>query len=311
MILFMGTAGVGKSTFLDILTSMFDEKDVGRMQNRLEREFGLEGVYDKQLVVASDIDENFTLDQAVLHSIVVGEGVTVCRKGKTTLSIRWKGHIAGSSNGVPGRYRDRDMSLLRRLFVILCKRVINRRNPNIVLHFESKEVPFFLFMMMWHYEELLLRRPGASIWDICEPKFKETRQSLMGQLSVVEGFLRCSKITASALVSIKLELAGMSLTDTGSYRAEHVLLLDARYEIVDEAEIRIKFPDGSVLVSDNEAVMSEDDLWKEFTAFSKNQHVKISMTKDVYEGVFHRYGILLVKQLPGFPKGAFVGIRRT
>lgn len=312
MLMFMGTAGVGKSTFMDILTSLFDDKDVARMQNRLEREFGLEGVYEKQLVVASDIDENFTLDQAVLHSIIVGEGVTVCRKGKTTLSIRWKGHLVASSNGVPGRYQDSDDSLTRRLWVVLCKKVIGgRRNPNIVLHFESKEVPFFLFMMMWHYEELLLRKPGASLWDICEPKFKETRQSLRGQLSVVEGFLRSAKITASALVKIKLELAGMSLSDTGAYKAEHVLLLDARYQVVDDCEVQVRFPDGSLLVADGEPVIAEDELTKEFASYAKNQHMKVSFNKDLYEGVFQRYGILHVRQLPGFPQGAFVGIKRT
>ena len=77
---FLGLAGTGKSTLLRLLSSLLEARDVGYLNNTLQKQFALEGIYDKLLYMALDIDENFQLDQATFQSMVVGEEVAVIRK---------------------------------------------------------------------------------------------------------------------------------------------------------------------------------------------------------------------------------------
>jgi hypothetical protein len=310
MNIFLGAAGTGKSSGLEMLKKVFDKGDVGLMQNRLEREFGLESFYKKKLVLGPDLNHKCTIDQGMLHSMIVGEGITVCRKNQRSLSVLWPAHLFWSLNVVPENLQDNDFSLLRRLFTTLFNIVLTKKYPNLLLDFEKFEIPIFLYLIVWHYHELLLQKPGASIWDICEPKFLEIRKNLLSQLNALEGFLRSPRLIRSALVEVKLDLAGMKIEDEQAYKREHLTLLDAKYEISQANQLYVRFPDKSVLkTTGSEPMMSEDDFWKEFDEY--NGANKIEAKQDVYRGVFGRYGILEARGLPGFHQGAFVGVRKA
>ena len=309
MVLLKGVGGTGKSTVFELHKKMFSKGQVATMQNTLEREFGLQSLYKKKLVLGPDLNHKFTLDQGMLHSMVVGEGVLICRKYLGAVSVLWSAHMMWSVNVIPGGYRDSGFSILRRWWTLFFSVVLTKKDPNLQHDFEKKEVPFYLFLIIWHYEELLLRKPGASIWDICEPKFLRTRKSLLGQLNRLEGFLRSTRLVRSALVQIKLDIAGVSLKDQEAYKVEHTLLCDAKYHATETGTIEIVFSDNSVLETSREPVVSEEDFWTAFGKYNKHEPKTAPVTRDMYDGVFQRYGILEVSGLPGYNKGAFVGVK--
>jgi hypothetical protein len=136
----------------------------------------------------------------------------------------------------------------------------------------------------------------------------EIRKRLLSQLNKLEGFLRSTRLVRSALVSIKLDLAGMKIEDEYSYKKEHLALLDACYEIPpDSSQVFIRFPDKSLVEARNEPVIGTDEFWDAFKSYHGKK--KLQIKEDMYRGLFSRYGIVEVKSLPGFHKGAFVGVR--
>ena len=183
----IGLAGTGKGSLLQMLKRLFHKMDIGLLSNRMEKVFGLESFYDKKLVLGLDLNEKLTLDQALMHSMIVGEGVTVSRKRLKAISVLWKAHLMMAVNQIPSKFQDNDFSLLRRLFPMRFWRAVAHPNPFMLKEFEEHEMAYYLYTIVWCYEELLGKRPGASLWEICEDKFRDTRKSLMSELSVLEG----------------------------------------------------------------------------------------------------------------------------
>jgi hypothetical protein len=69
----------------------------------------------------------------------------------------------------------------------------------------------------------------------------------------------------------------------------------------------IRFPDKSLVEARNEPVIGTDEFWDAFKSYHGKK--KLQIKEDMYRGLFSRYGIVEVKSLPGFHKGAFVGVR--
>jgi hypothetical protein len=311
MTIALGVAGTGKSTLLLFLHHLFERDNVGIMGNRIERVFGLYAFFDRMVVFGFDLNDKFPLDQAVLHSMICGEGVTVSRKRLSPLSILWSTHLVWAMNVLPKEYQDSDFSLLRRLVVFKFDKMIAKKYPNLMQDFHKLEAPFFLYQIILFYEQLLLRKPGASFWEICEPKFLATRRSLLGELSLLEGFLRCNKLDRSPVVQIKMDLAGMSEREKAQFSQDELPLLDARYTLVRGNNLVVRFPDNSYLhVSDSEPIIGQEEFWNTFQGYVKEQNKKKqSFTRDMWTGVFHRYGIIEVFHLSHFASGAFAGIK--
>ena len=111
---FFGKGGTGKSTFIEVLLSYFAREMTGMVPNNASADFGLEGVYNKLLWYTLEVGPNYSLDQALFQSMVTGEPVSVARKGKVALSLRWSapGIICGNR---PPAWTDKSGSLSRRI----------------------------------------------------------------------------------------------------------------------------------------------------------------------------------------------------
>src|SRR5207248_2065598 len=100
-----------------LVASLLEARDIGYLNNSGQKTFSLDGLQDKLLYLALDIDENFTLDQVTWQSMVSGEEVSVTRKFKQPLTVIWKSHGGFAGNKLPG-WTDNAGSLSRRLVVI-------------------------------------------------------------------------------------------------------------------------------------------------------------------------------------------------
>tara|TARA_Y100000389_G_scaffold94672_1_gene91324 strand:- start:440 stop:2455 length:2016 start_codon:yes stop_codon:yes gene_type:complete len=109
-----GKAGTGKSTVVDkIIGQFYDMEDVGNLSNNTEKQFGLQNQYDKLVVIAPEVKEDFTLNQAEFQQIVSAERMTIARKNNSVWIGEWKVPISMAGNEMPG-WSDKAGSLQRR-----------------------------------------------------------------------------------------------------------------------------------------------------------------------------------------------------
>ena len=111
-----GLAGTGKSTLGALVEKLYEPQDVATIGNKIEAQFGLDGIYERLIWVCNEVRANFGLDQGHFQSMVTGERVPIGRKFKTALSVQWKspGWLSGNE---AFNYQDTSGSVARRTLV--------------------------------------------------------------------------------------------------------------------------------------------------------------------------------------------------
>jgi len=184
---FFGMAGTGKSTLLRLAASMFEARDVGYMSNTLQKTFALEGIVNKKVYFALDIDGNFQLDQVTWQSMVVGEEVSVTRKFKSPLEVRWVIQGGFAANKLPN-WTDNAGSLQRRFIVVELLRKVTNSDPNM---FEKcrKMGDRFLKVIISAYHNMAEKYCNVSIKDVLPSKFKESEERAILELNALKAFI--------------------------------------------------------------------------------------------------------------------------
>lgn len=185
---FLGLAGTGKSSLLRLLASLFNPTDVGFLNNELQRTFSIEGIADKLVYFALDIDEHFGLDQATFQSMVCGEEVSVLRKYKTPVTTVWKSHGGFAGNKLPP-WTDNGGSLSRRLVIVEFMRIVKKVDPAL---FQNclKLKDRFLKVINAAYHYLTEKHAGSSIKDVMPPKFRESEKKALLELNILSSFIK-------------------------------------------------------------------------------------------------------------------------
>lgn len=184
---FLGLAGTGKSTLLRLLASLFDHQDVGYLNNQLQKQFALDGLYDKAFYLGLDIDGDFQLDQATFQSMVCGEEVSVIRKFKTPIVVNWRSQGGFAGNCLPN-WHDRGGSLLRRLIVIDFMKMVKNVDPNLFKAC-SLQKDRFLTVINMAYLDYTHRYANHSIRKFMPNRFKKSQEHIMKELNSVSSFI--------------------------------------------------------------------------------------------------------------------------
>jgi hypothetical protein len=184
---FLGVAGTGKSTCLRLVASMLEARDVGYLNNALQRTFALEGIYDKLLYMALDIDEKFELDQTTFQSMVCGEEVAVTRKHKKPLTKVWAIHGGFAGNKLPP-WTDNGGSLSRRLVIIEYLRVVTKSDPNLFQKcLEQRDR--FLKVTISAYHDMTQKYGDRNIKDVLPAKFLQAEKTALKELNPLVTFI--------------------------------------------------------------------------------------------------------------------------
>lgn len=185
---FLGLAGTGKSTSLRLVASLLEARDVGYLNNTLQKTFALEGIFDKLIYLALDIDESFQLDQATFQSMVVGEEVAVLRKYKRPLTVLWNIHGGFAGNKLPN-WTDNGGSLSRRLVVIEFLQPVTRCDPNL---FEKclRMKDRFIKVINSAYHDLSRKYKDRGIKEVIPAKFKKSEAQALLELNVLMAFIK-------------------------------------------------------------------------------------------------------------------------
>jgi len=185
---FLGMAGTGKSTLLRLVASLFEPRDVGYLNNSLQRTFAVEGIFDKRVYMALDIDEHFQLDQATFQSMVCGEEVSVLRKFKKPLTIVWNIQGGFAGNKLPN-WTDNGGSLSRRLIIIEFMQPIAKCDPNLFencLAIRNR----FLKVIVSTYEQMCHSFKDRGIKEVIPEKFKKSEEKALKELNTLSAFVQ-------------------------------------------------------------------------------------------------------------------------
>ncbi len=192
-IYFLGLAGTGKSTLLRLVAALLETRDIGYLNNSLQKTFSLDGIHDKLLYLALDIDENFQLDQVTWQSMVSGEEVSVSRKYKRPITVIWKSHGGFAGNKLPG-WTDNAGSLSRRLVIIEFLTPVSKSDPNL---FEKclKMKDRFMKVINAAYLDMARKYQHQGIKEVLPEKFKKSEQKALVELNVLMSFIKeCCEI---------------------------------------------------------------------------------------------------------------------
>lgn len=190
---FLGLAGTGKSTSLRLVASLLEPRDLGYLNNTLQKTFALEGIFDKLLYLALDIDEHFQLDQATFQSMVAGEEVSVLRKYKRPLTVVWNSHGGFAGNKLPP-WTDNGGSISRRLIVVEFLQPVLRCDPNL---FEKCLAMKDRFMKVINsaYLDLAQKFSNRGIKEVIPKKFKQSEAKALLELNILMAFIKdCAEV---------------------------------------------------------------------------------------------------------------------
>jgi len=184
---FLGLAGTGKSTLLRFFAHLFEPNDVGYLSNALQRQFALEGIYDKFVYFCLDIDEHFQLDQATFQSMVVAEEVAISRKFKKPLTMVFDIPGAAAGNKLPP-WEDNGGSLARRLVVIEFLKMVTKCDPNLFADCLAGK-DRFLKIITSAYEELYTKYSAKGIKEVIPKKFRQSEKKALMELNALSSFI--------------------------------------------------------------------------------------------------------------------------
>ena len=187
---YKGTAGSGKSTLLNLASMFFNFTDVGYLMTEGQQNFSIEHLYDKYVFFCMDADEKMSLSQTRWNQMVSGEMVSIERKFKISLSLKWETTGAFAGNGYPP-WVDRGGNVSRRFLVFLHEQVVSKVDPMLIDKCKQ-ELPAFMKKCVACYHDVCAKFGDKGIWDagVLPPYFHATKKDLQAATNSLQSFLQ-------------------------------------------------------------------------------------------------------------------------
>ena len=146
-----GSSNTGKSTIGNAIVSSHGHRFVGTLGSRNEQKFGLQAVYDKQLIYLSDCPANLSsiIEKSDLQKMISGERVEVPIKNAVSKHVDWNGRLFFISNFDPD-YNDTSNAIARRLAIFNFDNDITDRDTKIP-ELIKQEYPLILIKSLKAY----------------------------------------------------------------------------------------------------------------------------------------------------------------
>jgi len=188
MFVIKGGANTGKSTLGNTIVKYFSK--VATYGSRSEKTFGLETVYDKDLVYCPDTPRNLssTLDKSDLQRMIEGAILTIPRKNKDALNIKWKPPLFFIGNIFPP-YKDSSGAIPRRICPFLMDKFVKNRDTTLENKINTLEYSTLLIKMLKSYKNITIKYKNKTFddWDI--PYFKERYAEITDDCNQLYTFL--------------------------------------------------------------------------------------------------------------------------
>lgn len=184
----VGPGNTGKSTVFNIIRYLF--LNIGSLGDNTESKFGLEGLFDKQVILCPEIPEdmNKVMPRTQFQSVVSGEIVNISRKNKISLNKKWDVPIMMAGNYLPN-YDDKSGSISRRLAIFKFEKEITVKDTKLESNIIKYELSNILIKCIKAYNMMLERHDTQAFedWDI--KYFINNREELKEQSNPFYSFL--------------------------------------------------------------------------------------------------------------------------
>jgi hypothetical protein len=194
-----GVAGSGKSTILKVLAMFYESDSVGYLMSDGQPIFSDQHLYDKFMNLAMDVDKKTSFNVTRFNSMVSGEHVSVNRKHKTALNIKWSAPLAMASNAQPP-WVDVAGNLVRRFVIYLFDNPVRNSDPRLFEKLQA-EVPFLLIKMARIYLSAIGSHGDQSLWDagVLPDMCHKSRRQYLVATNPIAAFLESEHVELSPL----------------------------------------------------------------------------------------------------------------
>ena len=185
-----GMAGTGKSTLGELYYDIFPEEHIGIVSSNIEKQFGLQTLYDKPLWVSLEVKEDFKLNLADLQSMISGERVQVAIKNQAARMVKWKSPGMMAGNVVPP-WEDKAGALGRRFVLVHFNRTIPNEEKDASIKTMLRQemgniIPKLSRAYMVRTTELGMKR---SLWAAMPPIFNTWSKLFQEHVDLVMDFM--------------------------------------------------------------------------------------------------------------------------
>ncbi len=190
---FKGPAGTGKSTILErLIGGMYQSEDWYSLSTKTEANFGLSSYYQKFLVVAPEVKENFQLDSSDFQLMTMGEPIELRAKFLTAKKVLWTVSMAFGGNVVP-RWDDQAGSIGRRILAFQFANTPDKEDGNLSFDAERgliiRKAAHAYNHMLAHIEHV-----KGSVWNFVPEYFLERRREFQSSTNSLVNFLQSGKL---------------------------------------------------------------------------------------------------------------------
>lgn len=172
MVFMVGTAGTGKNSVLNIITSLFAPGAVGLVPKR-EDVFALSSLADKEVVLGHDMPTKTSvlLPQGCMQTMTSGEGMEVPRRGHRALQVTWASALILAGNHQHD-YVDTGNNVGRRMVNIRFDRDVKQEDvqPDLLQDILASELPNIMCRCLQAYSALRKRASEmGGFWKAVPP----------------------------------------------------------------------------------------------------------------------------------------------
>ena len=187
-----GDANTGKSTVTDLMKHMFPPGTCGVITATHEAQFGLEGLYQKRVVLIPDLPKHFSriINQSDFQSMVSGDVISVARKNKTAISDQsWTAPLVFAGNYLPD-YNDNSGSISRRLTVFAFNELVKERNTRLKDEIVAQELVPVIIRCLAAYRQTVAEKPSGDFWlTVAPPALRELQNDVKTETNPLTNFL--------------------------------------------------------------------------------------------------------------------------
>ena len=186
----IGDTNTGKSTLINIIRSMFAPGSVGSLDSKHETIFGLSSLYDKELIVAQEVNNKMAdqLSSDAFKMMVCGESISISRKHTKSLQADWTVPLFMCGNQHLN-YTDDRGSISRRLAIFKFERYVAEVDGSLEEQIVKHELSKVLTKCLMAYRLLLDYACETGFWNTCPSYFKENKDDMSESTDYIYMFL--------------------------------------------------------------------------------------------------------------------------
>lgn len=189
MLFIKGGANTGKSTIGNIL--MKNHQNIGTISGKMEKTFGLQSLYKRNIVYNPDMGRNFTelLDKGDFQRIIEGSTLDIPIKNKGSLNnVKWNIPLLFLANYFP-EYRDSSGAIPRRLCVFYMDKYLTSRDTSIETRCINNESHLILIKTLKSYQYIINKFNNKTFEDWDNDYFKRGYEEMTNKCNKLYEFL--------------------------------------------------------------------------------------------------------------------------